>query len=249
MNVSTQEAASFYRQHGYALLPGLFSPAETAEIRGHIDRAARELIPVMSPGDYVLEADGTGVRNIWRLADYDPFFAELGHRPAVLSVVAELLGVAGAPVLMATETFNKPARQGSAVPAHQDNAYFCLEPPEALTVWVAIDPVTASNGPVNYLAGTSGELLPHKASGIPGNSMILADQPPPAATAAAEPGLLSPGDAVAHHSQTIHWSDPNRSDAPRCGLLLVYRSAVARPAPALQAAYDAARAQLAARQP
>lgn len=245
VNVSTQEAASFYRQHGYALLPGFFSPEEIAEIRVHIDRVATEVIPVMSPGDYVLEADGKSVRNMFRLAEYDSYFAGLGNRQDVVSVAAELLG--GTPVLLGVETFNKPARQGSAIPAHQDNAYFCLEPPDALTLWVAVDPVTRANGPVSYLPGTSHELRPHKASGIPGNSTMLAEQPSGQEAAAAEPGLLSPGDVVVHHCQTIHWSEANRSAAPRCGMLLVYRSATARTAPDLQAAYDAARAMLAAR--
>jgi hypothetical protein len=45
-----------------------------------------------------------------------------------------------------------------------------------------------------------------------------------------------------HHCQTIHWSAPNKTDRPRCGLLFVYRGAHTAPDPQLKAAYDAARA-------
>jgi ectoine hydroxylase-related dioxygenase (phytanoyl-CoA dioxygenase family) len=55
-------------------------------------------------------------------------------------------------------------------------------------------------------------------------------------------GLLAPGDALIHHCQTIHWSAPNKTDAPRCGLLMVFRGAHTRHDPQLKAAYDAARA-------
>ena len=62
--------------------------------------------------------------------------------------------VHGEPVNLGVETFNKPARIGSAVPAHQDNAYFCQSPPDVLTVWIAMDPVTEANGPVFYERGS-----------------------------------------------------------------------------------------------
>ena len=50
--------------------------------------------------------------------------------------------VHGEPVSMGVETFNKPAKVGSGVPPHQDNAYFCLTPPDALTIWIALDAAT-----------------------------------------------------------------------------------------------------------
>jgi hypothetical protein len=58
---------------------------------------------------------------------HDPFFDTLAQREEILALVREL--VHGEPVLMAVETFNKPARVGSGVPPHQDNAYFCQSPP------------------------------------------------------------------------------------------------------------------------
>jgi ectoine hydroxylase-related dioxygenase (phytanoyl-CoA dioxygenase family) len=82
-------------------------------------------------------------------------------------------------------------------------------------------------------------VLPHKASRVKDNSIGLADK-----FEHTNPfiGLLEPGDALIHHCQTVHYSGPNRTDHPRCGLLMVYRGARTKMDPALKAAYDHARA-------
>jgi ectoine hydroxylase-related dioxygenase (phytanoyl-CoA dioxygenase family) len=124
---------------------------------------------------------------------------------------------------MGVETFNKPARVGSGVPYHQDNAYFCQTPPDVLTIWIALDPVTLANGPVYYVRGSQKNgLLPTRPSGVRGNSIGLA-HPPGIPLEDQFCGLLEPGDALIHHCETIHHSAPNHSDHSRLGLLLVYR--------------------------
>lgn len=238
------EVVGTYRERGFVRLPGLYTAREMAAVVQHLDRVVQEVVPRMDQADYVLEPGGHAVRNFWRLERYDTFFAELGNGPRILSIVEQLLGATA--VLVAVETFNKPARQGSAVPPHQDNAYFCQDPPDVLTVWVAIDPTTTANGPVNYVAHSKTELLSHKGSGIPGNSMVLRE-PEDYDSAKVEAGLLNPGDAMVHHSQTVHWSEPNHSDQARRGMLLVYRAAHTQTSTELRNRYDAAQAEYAAR--
>ena len=80
-----------------------------------------------------MEADGKTVRNLWHMDQYDPFFKSLSQRKPILDLTRRL--VHGDPVLMAVETFNKPARVGSGVPPHQDNAYFSQTPPDVLTIF------------------------------------------------------------------------------------------------------------------
>ena len=143
-------------------------------------------------------------------------------------------------VLAAIETFNKPAKVGSGVPPHQDNAYFCRTPADKLTIWIAIDPVTNENGPVTYIKGSHlNGVLPTKPSGVKGNSIGLAEE---VATApeAEFCGILAPGDATIHHCNTIHWSAPNTTDSPRLGFLMVYRGAHTEVDQALRETYVAA---------
>lgn len=232
--------AAAYERDGVIRIRKFFDAADVAEIRAALDRYFREIAATLPESDVTFEADGVAVRNLWRMEKHDPFFATLAARSGIRRLVGKL--VHGEPVLAAVEVFNKPARVGSGVPPHQDNAYFCQTPPDMLTIWIAIDAATEENGPIFYIRGSQRELLPHKPSGVRGNSMGLA-----AAFDKSDPfvGTLEPGDALIHHCQTIHYSGPNKTDHPRCGLLMVFRGAHAKDDPQLRAAYDAGRAALA----
>ena len=239
-----QQVLSDYERDGFVRIRGFFAPSEVESIRAALQRYIRDVAPRVPTDDRVLEADGRSVRNLWRMQDHDAFFAALGQRPEIVSLAGLLAH--GEPVLMAVESFCKPARVGSAVPFHQDNAYFCQSPPDVLTVWIALDPTNEANGAVHYIPGSHNRgLLPHVASGVQGNSIGLADPPDPAGVTdvVAE---LQPGDIMVHHSQVLHRSGPNTSENPRKGLLLVYRGAHTQTDPRLKAEYDAARARLAA---
>ena len=210
-----------YARDGVVKVDGLFTAAEIEAIRAQLKRYAAEVVPGLPSNDVVFEADGASVRNCWRMEVHDPWFADLAKNVTIRAMVAEL--VKGEPVLMAVESFNKPARVGSAVPPHQDNAYFCLAPPDALTVWIAVDAVTEANGPVSYLLGSHLDgARPHKTSGVAGNSMGLAECPDQSGAWA---GLLNAGDALMHHANTIHFSAPNTSEFARRGLLMVFKGA------------------------
>lgn len=228
--------AAEYEQEGVVKVSGLFSAEKVLEIRAALQRYSDTILPGLPPEDVVMELDGNSVRNLWRMEKHDAYFDSLTRLPNVLALVRAF--VHGDPVAMAVESFNKPARVGSAVPQHQDNAYFCFSPPDVLTVWIAVDEVTEENGPIHYVRGShKGGLLPHEPSHVAGNSMGLASR-----IECAEPyaGLLAPGDALIHHSETIHYSAPNRSSRPRLGLLIVYRGAHCVKDPALLSAYKRA---------
>jgi ectoine hydroxylase-related dioxygenase (phytanoyl-CoA dioxygenase family) len=215
------EMLKVYKEYGVLKLANLFDEKSVLRIHEAIDAYIEGVLPNLPEADYVMEADGKSVRNLWRMEKHAAFFDELANSERLLGVVAPFVN--GAPVVMSVETFNKPAQSGSGVPPHQDNAYFCLEPPDALTLWIAIDRVTKANGPVSYVRGShhSG-MRDHVPSGVSGNSMALADTLERHGPYAP---LLEPGDALIHHCEVVHYSAANRSDEPRCGLLIVYRGA------------------------
>jgi ectoine hydroxylase-related dioxygenase (phytanoyl-CoA dioxygenase family) len=235
--MSFQEAAleADYRRDGVIRVRRLFAAEKVAELRQLLSDYIAEKVPTLPPSDRTFEADGKTVRNLWRIEQHDPRFTAAACTPELLALVAKLVN--GEPVLAAIETFNKPARIGSGVPYHQDNAYFCQSPPDMLTVWVAMDAATLENGPVYYISGSHTQgVLPTKKSGVAGNSMGMAVEP---TVPLSEQfcGTLEPGDALIHHCQTIHHSAPNKSDHSRLGLLLVFRGSHTQIDPALQAAY------------
>jgi len=226
-----------YERDGVVRVRKFLSAEELREIRREIERYIQTIAPGLEASEVTFETDGRTARNLWRMEKHSPFFDDVAKRPSILELVRSL--VRGEPILLGTETFNKPAHIGSGVPPHQDNAYFCQTPPDVTTIWIAMDAVTGSNGPVFYERGSHKlGLLPHKASGVKGNSIGLAEK-----FNFAQPlvGLLEPGDALVHHCQTIHYSEPNRTAFPRCGFLMVYRGAHTQTDPALKNVYDAAR--------
>jgi ectoine hydroxylase-related dioxygenase (phytanoyl-CoA dioxygenase family) len=219
VKTNIEQVTRDYERDGFARVPNFFSREELNAVRREIENYSREVAPKLAASEVTFEADGKTVRNLWRMEKHSSFFDELSKAPDLLDLVRPL--VHGNPVVVGVETFNKPARVGSGVPPHQDNAYFCQNPPDVLTVWIAMDAVTSANGPVFYIHGSQkGGLLPHKASGVKGNSIGLA-----AKYDFSNPftGLLEPGDALIHHCHTVHFSGPNRTEFPRCGLLVVYR--------------------------
>ena len=245
MNVdatSIPELERRYSADGFLKLPALLTLDELGAIEAELDRYLREVTHTLPPTDIVWEKetlpDGSRrVRNLWRMEQYSDFFAQIGHQPELLQLAGAL--VHGDPIPTAVEMFAKPARVGSVVPHHQDNAYFNLTPPDCFTCWIALDASTEENGCVWYARGSHrAPVLPHKASGVAGNSM-MAD----GVTAALDevPGLLRPGDAMLHHCLTLHRSEPNRSERPRRGLLIVYKGAHTRTDPEGWRAYSAVR--------
>jgi ectoine hydroxylase-related dioxygenase (phytanoyl-CoA dioxygenase family) len=236
MNVeSLDQVAETYLSEGVVRIPGFLDTQSVEQLRTQIERYQRETLPTQTPPDCTFEADQVTVRNLWRLEIHSQFFREFAARKPIVDLARRLLR--DEPVLMAVETFNKPARVGSGVPYHQDNAYFCQTPPHVLTMWIAIDAVTPQNGPVCYVPGSQRwGMLPTQASGVAGNSIGLISQ-----ARIEESHLLrctlEPGDLAVHHCQTVHGSAPNQSPHPRLGLLLVYRAANTRTDPHLKQVY------------
>ena len=226
-----------YERDGVVSLRGFWSPAKVAEVRQSIARYTREILPGVPNSDRVFEADGVSVRNLWRLEAHDPYFRDLLTDRDTCRLIS--LYVHGEVACRGVETFNKPAGTGSGVPRHQDNAYFCQTPPDMLTLWIALDPVTEENGPVTYHKGSHKTLLPHEPSGVRGNSYGLArDVAVDESTRYV--ATLDPGDALIHHCQIIHESAPNTTSQPRLGLLMVYRGKHTKQDDEKKAAYDKA---------
>lgn len=236
--LNTAQLLTDYERDGVVRIPHFLSADEVAAVRAELERYIRDDLAAQPVDARTFEKDETTVRNLWRLEKYNPWFLALGEREGIKALIAPL--VHGEPVLCAVETFNKPARVGSGVPYHQDNAYFSQTPPDMLTVWIAIDAVTEANGPVYFVKGShKGGMLPTKPSGVRGNSIGMAD-PSPVPLAEQFCGLLEPGDATIHQCETVHHSAPNTTEHSRLGLLLVYRGAHTQTDPALKAAYTAA---------
>lgn len=215
--------AQEFDDRGYLIIDEFFPPEKIAEIEQRLQQFIQRIDPVQSAGRVIYEPNTEGkIRNLFEMEKQDDYFADLAKAPELNKLAATIFD--DEPLLIGVELFGKPARVGSEVPYHQDNAYFNLVPDQALTIWVALADSTIENGCVRYVEG-SHKLgnLPHRASGVKGNSQRLAEMPADAGTEIC--GIVRRGGAIVHHCNTIHRSEPNRSDRDRPGLLFVFKAA------------------------
>jgi phytanoyl-CoA hydroxylase len=226
--VNCKEIAQFYHEHGYAVVRKVFSKQEIAEIEKHLAFILTEVAPQLKPGDVFYEdAPGKPVKSVFRLNLHSEFFKQLMGDARLLGIVEAIWP--GAEIMRdGIAFFGKAARSGSVAPAHQDNAFQNLQPPERLFCTVAIDESTVENGAltVQDRSHTLG-CLPHRASGVMGFSQTLIS-PVSTDEYPAVQLCMQPGDICLHHVNTIHYSDANTSPKSRRQLAIGYQTTRAK---------------------
>jgi phytanoyl-CoA hydroxylase len=199
-----------FERDGFAVVRQFLSGADREELVRHLDRYIREVVPTL-PDSAVFYVDKARPETLKQMQHMhgDPFFREYTRNAAWSGLARALLGEEAH--AEEPEWFNKPPGTNSRTPPHQDNYYFCLKPPNVLTIWLALDPVDEENGCLRYVAGSHREgIRPHGRTGTLGFSQGITDYGPQ--DAAREAAVyLQPGDAVVHHGNTIHRAEPNRS--------------------------------------
>ncbi|REJ83263.1 MAG: phytanoyl-CoA dioxygenase family protein [Planctomycetota bacterium] len=212
-----------YDRDGFAIVRGLLPPEQFEELRSNLDRYIAEIVPTLPDSDafFVDKARPETLKQMQHMGG-DAYFREYVKHP-IWNAVAEALN--GEPSSSETpEWFNKPAGTDSPTPPHQDNYYFCLEPPHVLTMWMALDRVDEENGCLRYVRGSHLEgVRPHGRSAVLGFSQGILDYGPDD-EAREVPICLEPGDVAVHHGNMIHRADPNRTaDRSRRSFAMVFR--------------------------
>ena len=187
-----------------------FTPVD--EIQGHLDRVLRQVVKQM-PAEHVFyedKDDSSTLKQLQLLNRHDSFFSVLASQGVFFDLAQFLLGE---PVTCQNiQYFNKPPQIGAATPAHQDSYYFKLEPPQALTMWFALDSVDHENGCVRYLPGSHRQgMRSHQSTGTLGFSQGIVDYPGPGDAESEVAMPAQPGDLLVHHALTIHRADANLS--------------------------------------
>lgn len=200
-----------YDADGYVVVRGFLTAAALTELTDNLDRYIREVVPHLPDGDAFYEdrSRPETLKQMHRI-EQDAFFAEYLRRPFWRTAAESLLGeTAQAP--NGAEWFNKPPHTQHPTPPHQDNYYFCLTPPQVLTMWLALDPVDEENGCLRYVRGSHLRgIRPHARTKTLGFSQGISDYGE--ADRGQEVAVpAQPGDLLVHHGNTIHRADANRS--------------------------------------
>ena len=218
--IADQITTSFERD-GFVIGVPILTEAEVRRYRAAYER---------------LEADARARGQTARITNRHHDDAEiwsLATHSRVLEVAASILG--SDIVLLSTGFFAKQPQDGEHfVDWHQDTTYWGLEPPFAVTIWIAIDDSDVANGCMRVVPGTHRVgLLAHGTSNKMGN---LLGQNQAIDTAlfnvdSAVDCILKAGEASIHHGETVHGSNPNTSTRRRCGMTIRLTNPSVKPIP------------------
>jgi len=113
----------------------------------------------------------------------------------------------------------KEAHTDTVTPPHQDESYWPdLPDKRAVTVWIALDNTTRSNGcmwfiPKSHIA----QVRPHQASGGKHALSCEADMDD------FIPAQINAGSCTLHHGRTVHYSRGNQTDNARRAFIMNFR--------------------------
>jgi len=223
--MDVQAVASEFADNGCAVVRGVFSRAEIDRLEIELADYITRVAPTLPQGDIFYEdAPDRPIKSMFRMDLRSEYFASLLVDPRLIGLM-EAIFPGGPVVRESVGFFGKPARQGSVTPPHQDNAFQCWDPPEALIATIAIDESTPANGVLICQRGSHKlGLQPHRPSGVMGFSQTLIE--PVSTERCPEVEMrMKPGDLCLHHINCIHRSGANTTDRARRQLAIGYRSA------------------------
>jgi phytanoyl-CoA hydroxylase len=149
----------------------------------------------------------------------DEIFSRLVRHPLFLGVCARQYGPHAPVSVFRAMVMNKPAGQGTVLPWHQDGgAVWALDRDPLVTIWVALDPATRTNGCVEIVPGT------HRLGLLSTYGSTITDEDaarhcPPDGI---QPLEVEAGHAVLLHNWLIHRSGVNPSPVPRRAFTACY---------------------------
>jgi ectoine hydroxylase-related dioxygenase (phytanoyl-CoA dioxygenase family) len=229
-----------FDMNGFLHIRGFMDVTEVDSLAAEFDRFVAEIVPGLPRTQAMYENydDPSTLKQIMNMEQEDSVFDKLLNDPRLIQLTSTLLNDDIVPQHVGA--FIKAPFKGTLTPAHQDGYYFCLVPNEALTVWLPIGDIDASNGALCYIKGShKGDIMPHNASGVLGFSQGLSDSD--FGSGEEVVCAVEKGDCLIHHSRTIHYASGNSSERPRRSLGLIYFASKAHQDPALREAYDTSR--------
>ncbi len=222
----TSKLKQTFDRDGYVVLEGFLDQKMTAEFKRQIENFIEHELQDL-PREHVFYDDlnrAESLKQIQQLGTHSPFFKNYFHQGIFKELAEELLGTATTPKNL--QYFNKPPKSSLPTPIHQDGFYFKINPPEAVTLWLALDPVDRENGCLRYIPQSHQKgLVQHDRTQTLGFSQGISNLRYENYELPEIEIHASPGDLIAHHALTVHRADANRSlDRSRRALGWIYYS-------------------------
>ncbi len=215
--IAADEIEAFWRD-GIICLRGLIDGDAVAALRAEIERE------LAAPGPLKLDLTrgqrGRFYGNTF-VCHHRPGFRDFVDNGPAAAVAARILRSRTATLLFDQLLIKEPGTE-TPTPWHHDLPYWPVAGDQVCTVWIALDPVTAESGAVEYIKGSHRWGRRYAPTAFVDDGLYKTDLPKMPDAARLRDGHavaqfeLAPGDCTVHHGLTIHGAPGNaRSDVRR----------------------------------
>lgn len=206
-----------FNKKGYIFPINIFGQKEVDSCREYFNQL---LYSAMSNGFNQYEING------WHMHCVGIYDIVTDNR--ILNFVEDLLG--NNIILWGTHFFVKLPKDGKCVSWHQDASYWPLTPSKTVTVWLAIDDATESNGAMKFIPRSHLHSQLEFVDSEPEDNNVLYQKVPDAEKFGDPPVFvtLKAGQISLHTDWLLHGSDYNLTSSRRCGLTMRFVSADVR---------------------
>ncbi|NKB57697.1 MAG: phytanoyl-CoA dioxygenase [Alphaproteobacteria bacterium] len=215
----TEDEIRTYEEDGIVHLKGLFDADWVERLRGLVDedmanpgKLCQELTKEGNPGRFFFDTF------MWT---YNDGFKQAVFESPAARIAASVMRSNKVNIFFDQLLIKEPGTT-ERTPWHHDMPYWPVVGTQICTVWLALDPVTAETGSVEYVKGSHRWGQRYRADAFAGDGRYKEDLPkvPDIDTMRDEVELLQfefeLGDCTAHHALLVHGAPGNaRSDARR----------------------------------
>lgn len=209
-------AKDVYEKNGFVVLKEVIPRELIATIHASLLKAVQK-DQINNKGRDLHVFPNGEISSVHNLTDYLPEYTRLIRLTKVRELAEKIYGELS-DVMFNSSYFAKPKLIGLETKPHQDNAFFCMSPPEVATCWIPLTFADTSNGGLYYFVGSQqAGNLPHAPDGNVGASLCINSEHVDAVASLYPKQYISikAGDCILHNSLVVHGSDANLSKFDR----------------------------------
>jgi len=215
--MSSAGLAEAYARDGFAVVEGIFTPAEVSRIKTECRRVLDEVIAADPKNGATMHGVLVGITAksaLMKAVNADP------------RLVEPLRAIMGPDIeFLSDKLVYKSSDMGFGSPWHQDWHYWHGQ--NKVSVWIALDDAVPENGCLKMLPGSHHRVVTMTGKSGDGKGFDFRMDPKDIDESKVAVLRAKAGTAVIFHDLTLHASFPNISGADRWALISTYRSAAA----------------------
>ena len=219
----TTDQIAFYQENGYVVLENFLTPDELERWRWATDEAVAQRLASVdssltnqsSPEDYYAQV----FTQCLKLAETHSGMHEIMFDPNLGQLAATLAGVDGIRIWHDQALIKPP--YGNPTGWHLDNPFWSFTSRDSISLWMALDDATESNGCLYYVPGTQ-KTETRGNTGIDKNIGGLFKTYPEWREISTVGCPCPAGSAVFHNGLTAHGAGANMTNKPRRAMTCAY---------------------------